>query len=70
MAVGGYNASGVARSAIYGRLAAELALGEGSELLDLAESIAPPPRLPPRPLLDLGARARMAWEGWKGAGER
>ena len=59
---GGYNASGVARGSILGRLVAEYALGEQSALLGDVLSLTRPSRLPPRPFLDLGVKLRLLSE--------
>jgi glycine/D-amino acid oxidase-like deaminating enzyme len=56
---GGYNASGVSRSTIMGKLIADLALDRQSELLGDALDIAKPNLVPPRPFLDFGAKFRL-----------
>ncbi len=66
---GGYNASGVARGSIMGRLIADLANGEPSDLLDHALSLTPPTDMPPPPLLGFGIKARIAWERIAARGE-
>lgn len=45
-----YNGTGVTRATLLGRLIAEYAAGERSELVDLALSIEKPPRIPPTTL--------------------
>jgi glycine/D-amino acid oxidase-like deaminating enzyme len=61
-AVAGCNGSGVARGSLWGRLLAEFASGASSPLLQSVISRAQPGWLPPRPLLDLGAKVRMQVE--------
>lgn len=53
------NGIGVTRATIGGLLAAEMALGVDNPLIGDMLSLGQPPRNPPRPLLDLGARLRM-----------
>jgi glycine/D-amino acid oxidase-like deaminating enzyme len=69
-ACGCYNASGVARGSIMGRLIVDLAMGVPSALLDTANSLQKPSWIPPRPIFDLTAKARMAFERAKGKSER
>lgn len=64
------NAVGVTKGTIGGLLAADLATGRDNPLIADMESLGAPNRLPPRPFLDLGVRARLAWERWSGRGER
>lgn len=54
------NGIGITRATIGGLLAAEMALGADNPLIGDMLSLGQPPRNPPRPLLDLGARLRMA----------
>lgn len=61
-AVAGCNGSGVARGTLWGRLLVEMATGETSPLLTDVLAQARPGYLPPRPLFDIGASLRMAWE--------
>ncbi len=68
-AAGCYNASGVARGSIMGRLVADLANAEPSELLDHALSLAPPTNMPPRPFMDVGVKAHMVVERLMARGE-
>jgi glycine/D-amino acid oxidase-like deaminating enzyme len=67
---GCYNASGVARGTIMGRLIADLALRDQSELLSDALSLKKPSLIPPRPFFDLGANYRLASERRKAVSER
>ncbi len=59
---GCYNASGVSRGTIFGRLIADLATGQPSTLLDKALSLQKPKLIPPRPIIDIGVKAKMALE--------
>jgi len=67
---GGYNASGVSRGTIMGRLIAELALGGQSALLSDALSLTRPSLIPPRPFLDTGVMLRLRSERRAAASER
>ena len=58
------NAVGVTKGTIGGLLAADLATGRENALIADMESLGAPSDLPPRPFLDLGVRARFAWELW------
>ncbi len=55
------NGLGTAKGTISGKLAAELACGKSSDLLDLQSSYDRPSRLPPKPLASLGAFAVIRW---------
>ncbi len=69
-ASGCYNASGVARGTIMGRLIVDMAMGAPSQLLDTARSLEKPGWIPPRPFFDVAAKTRMAFERAKGKSER
>lgn len=56
------NAVGIAKGTISGRLAAEMALGEDDPLIADMISLGMPTSVPPRPFLDIGVRARFAYE--------
>lgn len=56
------NGMGVTRGTIGGLLAADLACGIENPLIADFEALGQATRLPPRPLLDIGARLRLAWE--------
>ncbi len=56
------NAVGATKGTIAGILAADMACGVDNPLIADMESLGTPNRLPPRPFLDLGVRARFAWE--------
>lgn len=59
---GGYNASGVSRGTIMGRLVSELALGVASPLLDDVLALKRPNLIPPRPLFYPLAKAKLRKE--------
>jgi glycine/D-amino acid oxidase-like deaminating enzyme len=63
------NAIGVTKGTAGGMLAADMACGIDNELIGFMQSLGEPNRLPPQPFLDLGVRARLAWELWKGRKE-
>jgi glycine/D-amino acid oxidase-like deaminating enzyme len=63
------NAVGVTKGTISGLLAADLACGIDNPLIADMESLGTPCKLPPRPLLDIGIRARNAWDVWHGRAE-
>lgn len=56
------NAVGIAKGTISGRLAAEMALGEDDPLIADMIGLGTPTPAPPRPFLDIGVRARFAYE--------
>ena len=58
------NAVGVTKGTFGGILAADMATGRDNPLIEDALSLGEPSRLPPRPVLDVGVRARLAWELW------
>ncbi len=68
-ATGCYNASGVSKGSIMGRLIVDHAFKEPSDLLDMAMSIPKPDRIPPRPIFDIGVKARLAFDRVKGKSE-
>lgn len=53
---GGYTGAGIAMGTTAGRLLADLALGEDSDLLAAMLSLPQPKKLPPQPFLDWGIR--------------
>lgn len=55
------NGLGTARGTISGKLIVELASGVDSSLLQDQQVEAAPRKLPPRPLLDIGARLHLRW---------
>lgn len=59
------NAVGVTKGTVSGTLAADLACCQDNPPIADMESLGEPSRLPPRPLLDIGVRARFAWEIWR-----
>ena len=58
------NAVGVTKGTFGGMLAADLATEKDNPLIEDMFSLGEPSRLPPRPFLDLGVRARFMWELW------
>lgn len=64
------NAVGVTKGTIGGVLAADLACKRDNPLIADMEALGKPTPLPPRPFLDLGVQARMAWELWQARAER
>jgi glycine/D-amino acid oxidase-like deaminating enzyme len=66
----GYNGVGVARGTASGALLADLAVGADSELLRDVQALPEVTRLPPKPILGLGVRARIAYYHWFERGER
>ncbi len=54
---------------ISGKLLAEYALGSESDLIADVQAVSGPQRLPPKPLLGLGVRARLAWYRWSNRAE-
>lgn len=67
---GGYNASGVSRGTIMGRLASDLALGFSSSLLDDVLSLKKPNLIPPRPFFLPLAKVRLQIERSAALSER
>ena len=59
------NAIGVTKGTAGGMLSADMACGVDNELIGFMQSLGEPNRLPMQPFLDLGVRARTAWELWK-----
>lgn len=59
------NGIGVAKGTMNGLLAADLASGRDNPLIGDMEELGTPAMLPPRPILDVGVRTRIAWEVWK-----
>ena len=59
------NAVGVTKGTIAGMLAADMACGEDNELIGHMQSLGEPNKVPSRPFLDIGVRAKFAWELWK-----
>lgn len=56
------NAVGVTKGTFGGALAADMATGVDNPLIADMLSLGEPDPLPPRPFLDIGVRARFAWE--------
>ncbi|MCJ8310862.1 MAG: FAD-dependent oxidoreductase [Rhizobiaceae bacterium] len=59
------NGIGVTKGTIGGLLAADMACGEDNPLIADMQSLGEPTKLPPRPLVEVGARATINWEVWK-----
>ncbi|GAB3124073.1 NAD(P)/FAD-dependent oxidoreductase [Novispirillum itersonii] len=59
-----HNGAGVTKGTIGGLLAADLACGQDNPLIGDLLSLGQPQAIPPRPALDIGVRARFAWELW------
>lgn len=68
-ASGCYNASGIAKGNIMGKLIAEHALGHTSELVNLARSLGTPAWIPPKWLFSPLAKIRLASDRSKGLSE-
>lgn len=68
-AAGCQNGVGVAKGTITGRAAAEFALGENSDIVSDILTFDAPQRLPPKPLLAIGARFRIAKALWDAGAE-
>ena len=58
----GYNGVGLARGTVSGAALAEYALGGESACIDDIRALAGPSRFPPRPFLDIGVAAALAWK--------
>jgi len=59
------NGLGTAKGTLAGGLAADLAMGRSSSALDRALAAADPKKLPPEPITQLGANARLRWSEWR-----
>ncbi|MFT4742506.1 MAG: glycine/D-amino acid oxidase-like deaminating enzyme [Yoonia sp.] len=59
------NGIGITKGTISGVLAADKACEIDNPLITDMEDLGTPTRLPPRPLVEIGARALMQWELWK-----
>lgn len=64
------NAVGVTKGTIGGILAADMACEQDNPLIADMQGLGEPDALPPSPMLDVGVRAKLAWELWKARGER
>ncbi|WGJ06516.1 NAD(P)/FAD-dependent oxidoreductase [Brucella intermedia] len=63
------NGVGITKGTIGGILAADMACDIDNPLIDDMLKLGSPTGLPPRPFLDLGVRARFAWELWRARAE-
>jgi len=59
------NGIGVTKGTMSGTLVADMACGEDNALIADMESLGAPVTLPPRPLVEIGARAKLQFELWK-----
>jgi len=59
------NGIGVTKGTISGMLIADKACGVLNPLIKDMEALGTPTPLPPRPLVEVGARATIGWEVWK-----
>ena len=63
------NGIGVTKGTISGMLIADKACGVLNPLIKEMEALGTPTPLPPRPLVEVGARATIGWEVWKNRAE-
>lgn len=63
------NAIGVTKGTAGGMLAADMACGIDNQLIGYMQSLGEPRLLPIHPFLDIGVRARQAWEMWQARNE-
>ncbi len=66
---GCYNAGGVAMGSLFGKLIVDYASGLESEQLSYVLEQEKPVFIPPRPLLDVGLKTRLAWQRYQGRNE-
>lgn len=66
---GCYNAGGVAMGSLFGKLIVDYASGHESEQLEQVLGQEKPVFIPPRPLLDIGLKTRLAWQRYQGRRE-
>lgn len=59
------NGIGVTKGTISGILAADMATGQDNPLIADMASLGRANEAPPRPLVEIGARAKLGWEVWK-----
>ncbi len=59
------NGIGVTKGTIGGLLAADMACGRDNPLIADLQNLGTPSTLPPRALVEVGARATIGWEVWK-----
>lgn len=59
------NGIGVTKGTISGMLAADMACEQDNPLISDLQSMGTPQSLPPKALVEIGARATMKWEMWK-----
>jgi glycine/D-amino acid oxidase-like deaminating enzyme len=63
------NGLGAAKGTLSGVAVAELAAGERTHRVEAMLAFAPPRRLPPEPLMSLGAAAKLKWMEWRAGRE-
>lgn len=63
------NAVGMTKGTIGGLLLADKAVGARNPLIEDIEAVSGPAWIPPRPALDIGVRARFAFELWRSRAE-
>ena len=63
------NGIGVTKGTISGMLVADKACGVANPLIQDMKALGSPVQLPPRPLVEIGARATLGWEVWKNRAE-
>ncbi len=66
---GCYNAGGVAMGSLFGKLIVDYASGHESDELSQVLAQEKPVRIPPRPLLDIGLKTRLAYNRFQGRRE-
>jgi glycine/D-amino acid oxidase-like deaminating enzyme len=64
------NSLGLSHGTAVGMLTADFATGNDNSLIADLEALGQPVRLPPRPFVDLGASAALAWWKWRGRREQ
>lgn len=60
-----HNGIGLTSGTVSGMLAADLLTQRDNPLLEDIAALGLPMQLPPRPLLDMGVRSKLAWEAWQ-----
>ena len=63
------NGIGVTKGTLSGHLIADVACGNDSDLIQDMRALGKPTPLPPRPLVEIGARTMIRWETWKNRAE-
>lgn len=60
-----HNGIGLTSGTVSGMLAADLLTQRNNPLLEDIAALGLPTQLPPRPLLEMGVRSKLAWEAWQ-----